>query len=427
MRYKDVGVDDVVNAPTRASAQPLSGESFFQPLSRLQKIMNIIMKKPYKSITTFAACCLVLIATYLTVGSMLPGNVAFADVCAIIQKAKTMVCTAKTNPSHPDLNTNMDIKIMSIAPGKIRQEIGSLQVMITDYSVGKTLTLNLQNKTAKIINIKGAPKSLQQIGFIQLGGFMLYDWFTSIKNISQNSDAEDLGLQTINGKEVKVFRIKTEDYSVTFWVEPKTGNPIKVECQIKIPDVTDKDSKGEKTMGVSMVLSNFQLDVPLDESLFSLTPPEGYNLQSETNLDFSNPGEKDMIEVLRRYANIENGVFPGSLTDLNILIKFPSEARRQIEKKIKTPVDKKATEKKLKDVFQEAMNVCCRMSLFLEQNKGWKYVGKGVKLGDAQTPIFWYVPKDAKQGRVIYGDLSVRDVPLDQMPPDPEPQKGNIK
>jgi hypothetical protein len=37
------------------------------------------------------------------------------------------------------------------------------------------------------------------------------------------------------------------------------------------------------------------------------------------------------------------------------------------------------------------------------------YAGKGVSLGAADTPIFWYRPKDSETYRVIYADLSVRE------------------
>ena len=37
------------------------------------------------------------------------------------------------------------------------------------------------------------------------------------------------------------------------------------------------------------------------------------------------------------------------------------------------------------------------------------YVGKGVSFGAADTPIFWYRPRDSKNYRVIYADLLVRD------------------
>ena len=57
------------------------------------------------------------------------------------------------------------------------------------------------------------------------------------------------------------------------------------------------------------------------------------------------------------------------------------------------------------------------------------YAGKGVSLGAADTPIFWYRPKDAKTYRVVYADLSVRDadtppsVPVAQPEPAPSSPK----
>jgi outer membrane lipoprotein-sorting protein len=404
---------DTLLQAASVSDQQLSVASYNQPLSQLQNIRNIVMKNPIKSITTFAACCLVLIAAYLIIGPLMHGSVAFAEVSAIIQKAKTMVCTAKTNLPWPGTTENMEMKIMSIGPGRIRQEIGQHQVMIMDYIAGKTLTLTPQNKIAVLLNVKGAPKSLQQ------------DWFANLKKISQNSDMEDLGLQTMDGKQVKGFRVKDENYPYTYWVDPKSGNPIKIEIQQKISDYLNTEGKGEITF--KMVMSDFQFDVPLDESLFSLTPPEGYKLQPEMNMDFSNASEKDVIEFLRRYTDMENGAFPDSLTDQSVIIKITLEPMRQIEKKIKTQADKKAMQQEMMKTVQEAGSICGRMSMFLGENKGWKYAGKGVKLGDAQTPIFWYVPKDSKQGRVIYGDLSVRDVPVDKMPPDPEVKKDANK
>ncbi|MBN2294136.1 MAG: hypothetical protein JXM70_17045 [Pirellulales bacterium] len=38
------------------------------------------------------------------------------------------------------------------------------------------------------------------------------------------------------------------------------------------------------------------------------------------------------------------------------------------------------------------------------------YAGKGVSFGTADTPIFWYRPKNAKKFRVIYADLSVKEL-----------------
>ena len=48
------------------------------------------------------------------------------------------------------------------------------------------------------------------------------------------------------------------------------------------------------------------------------------------------------------------------------------------------------------------------------------YAGKGVSLGAADKPIFWYRPKDAKKYRVIYADLSVKDMMPDDVKKLPE-------
>jgi outer membrane lipoprotein-sorting protein len=52
------------------------------------------------------------------------------------------------------------------------------------------------------------------------------------------------------------------------------------------------------------------------------------------------------------------------------------------------------------------------------------YAGKGVSLGAADKPIFWYRPKDAKKYRVIYADLSVRDADTPPNVPNAQPVPG---
>ncbi len=54
------------------------------------------------------------------------------------------------------------------------------------------------------------------------------------------------------------------------------------------------------------------------------------------------------------------------------------------------------------------------------------YAGKGVSLGAADTPIFWYRPKDAKKYRVIYADLSVREAETPPSVPDAQPEEDLI-
>ena len=52
----------------------------------------------------------------------------------------------------------------------------------------------------------------------------------------------------------------------------------------------------------------------------------------------------------------------------------------------------------------------------LKAENDWHYVGANVKLGDAKSPVCWYRPDDSKTYRVIYGDLSVKDVAPEDLP-----------
>jgi hypothetical protein len=436
---------DALLQAASVSDKQLSVASYNQPLSQLQKIRNIIMKYPFKSITTFTACCLILIAAYLIAGPLMHGSVAFAEVSAIIQKAKTMVCTGHMNlpelgPSDmskikmEDLGNgqmrvnlpatgNTKIKIMSLDNGRTRQETGS-QITICDWKAGKSLTLSPETKTAILTNMSGMPSMFQQ------------DWLASLKKMTQIPNAEDLGTKTMDSKEVKGFRIKADGMTFTLWADPKSGDPVTVETQQKIPDYTNLEIKdgnlktgGERNF--EMVLSNFQFDVPLDESLFSLIPPEGYKLQ-EMSMDWSGASERDVIEVLRRAADMDNGAFPDALRDQTLIMKMTMKMSFDMAKQaaMERAKEKNAKAELSPEILKKASetgNLMGRFVMFLNENEGWKYAGKGLKLGEANRPIFWYVPKDSKQGRVIYGDLNIKEVPIDQLPPDPDTKINDTK
>jgi outer membrane lipoprotein-sorting protein len=455
-----------LQAAVQASARSLTRCPDNRPLSQIQKIRNTVMKYPIRSLSIFAACGSALIAALLIISPQMKGNVAFAEVCAIIQRSQTMVCTGQMNVPMPGATDTTKVKIMSLEDGRLREEIGSQMVMIVDWPTGKMLTLSPGVKSAILISFKGMPKQPMQP--------MQQDFLAGLKKLTQSPNAEDLGLKTVDGKEVKGFRVKNENLTVTFWADPKSGDPITVEYQQEIPnfnkdiqhhldkeikempeslqkeiqqkqaDSLGKEGKGDKTM--IMVLSNFQFDVPLEDSLFSLTPPEGYQLQ-EMSMDWSGSSEKDVIEVLRRAADMDNGQFPDSITSQKLILKLSLKStmkwsfemgKQAAQAAVQAAKDKAAGKEpqnasapmvppEMLKEQSEMGSLIGRMTTFLSENGGWKYAGKGVKIGDAQTPIFWYIPKAAKQGRVIYGDLSVKDVPLDQLPPNPEAKKSDSK
>jgi hypothetical protein len=179
--------------------------------------------------------------------------------------------------------------------------------------------------------------------------------------------------------------------------------------------------------------------------------------------------EKDLIEMFREYSKLCDGAFPDSLDQqttstivykkANIQIQIQSiweqlapgkgkpneEQRHKLEELVLKMIEGKLNEEQMKKIGEQMQKVIetqgqkppevgeaqaqetkeFRQAQFSElqqrvqrglnfanglpANADAHYVGKGVSFGEADTPIFWYRPKDSKKYRVIYADLSVRD------------------
>ncbi len=59
----------------------------------------------------------------------------------------------------------------------------------------------------------------------------------------------------------------------------------------------------------------------------------------------------------------------------------------------------------------------CFSFVWGQADSGWCYVGEGVKLGDADKPVCWWRAEGSTTVyRMIYGDLSIRDVDAADLP-----------
>ena len=54
--------------------------------------------------------------------------------------------------------------------------------------------------------------------------------------------------------------------------------------------------------------------------------------------------------------------------------------------------------------------------MMMKPESDWHYAGKGVKLGEANKAVFWYKPEGSDTYKVIYGDLSVKEVSAENLP-----------
>ena len=121
-------------------------------------------------------------------------------------------------------------------------------------------------------------------------------------------------------------------------------------------------------------------------------------------IDVSPTEEKDLIGTFREYCKLSGGPFP-DLLDMGSLYQMVmmKNVLRVIAEKPSAKQQQEMAEAQVK--LQRGL----MFAVQLPKEADSHYAGKGVSLGAADKPIFWYRPKDAKKYRVIYADLSVRD------------------
>jgi outer membrane lipoprotein-sorting protein len=358
-----------------------------------------IMRSPVSRV----AAATVLVIAVMGVGLWFHAGgatLAFADFIKPIRDAKTakfkMEIQVEGQPPQ-ELNATF------LAPDHIRQDMAGGIANIVDFNIGKIVSLDPKNKRMTVINLANAPKDKMPMDiFSQLRSQLIEAEKTP------DANRESLGEKQIDGRRAIGYRIKSPAQVLTIWGDPRTALPIRVESQ------TDLIPKTRTTW------TDFQFDLPVDESLFSLQPPPGYTVV-DTPVDVSPSTESDLTAALRQYAEMTGGEFPKAFDTPSTMV-FVEKLMTNLG--IKKGQDPEPRQQKEMMTALFKLNRGLMFALQLPPKTDAHYAGKGVKLGAADKPIFWYRPKDAKRYRVICADLSVRDADTPPKAPNSQPLQG---
>ena len=310
-------------------------------------------------------------------------GVAWADVVRPILTAHTVAFNARSLEGE-----NLPIaRIMSMGTQRVRSEILSADVQVIaiyDYDTSQMLTLNPKQKIAVIIDIKGLPEKPEN--FVEIMRGMI----TELQD-DPNVSIESLGENEIDGRMTQGFRAADpEGNELMIWADSQTSVPIRMEL---------------KWRQAHYEFTDFEFDEVLDESLFSMDIPEGYSTMPKAMLSLTG-AEQDLVEALRQWAeSILEGVFPKDFSSQAFMDDMP-KVRKRIAQAKKEGTDEGPW--KMMRGFMFYKN--------LKPENDWHYVGKDVKFGDAESPVCWYRPTDSETYRVIYGDLSIKDVAPENLP-----------
>ena len=344
------------------------------------KLRRIIMKS---KITRMAAAAAIIFAVLIGIHSITGGTVTFAQVIEPILNARTVVYDFIIG----DEENNPVIMHEIVVGSRIKRTISNLPGMtqIIDMETGKMLALNDGDKTATYVNIKGMLQERTR-GYIEFVRKVLME-------LKDSNDVKELGEQVIDGRKAIGFSGRgNNNQELKIWADPKTAVPIRVELRLgQLP----------------AVFKNFKFDEPIEDSQVSMDVPEGYTLD-EAEIDFTKGTEEDFVESLRVWAEVLlDGKFPEVVGTEQYMKQMPLLGEKLVQSGLSADEAGKVAMKLPRGMF---------FLQLLETDGKYHYAGKGVKLGEADKAIFWYRPEGSESYRVIYGDLSVKEVSEENLP-----------
>jgi hypothetical protein len=340
----------------------------------------------------------VIIGINEVIGPVSVTRPAFADIVRPLLTARTATFKVAIKEQGKPAQTGEG---MFMEPGHVRYEFPQLMTVIASLQQGRQMTLLHRQKKATVVPVVTVTLSGQHTTSANIFETIR----KHIQKAKENADdsVQFLGKAEIDQRTVVGYRIKQPLVDLRVWADSKTLLPVRTESLIKHKQMT-------------WVMTNFAFDVELDRSLFALKVPwdQGYTFHTMP-IKPSEIAEQELIEAFAIWAEVMDGRFP-----LALKMQAVTEFERTCEKKMlaKLGGDHRRTDHQQDELF-EMFEKLSRGFTFVNElpaESQWQYFGKDVTFGDGDTAVFWYRPRDRDIYRVIYGDLSVRELAADELP-----------
>lgn len=363
-------------------------------------LWRTIMKSTF---TKISAAAVIIIATLIGIHQFGGYAPAFAEIAEPLLTARTATCKVTIN-----LKGEAPIirEYMFMEPGHWRQVMSSGVIRIRHG--GQRMDLFPSEKKAIIYEMTNIPEDKRRHE----------NWFEKIRDcLRQAQENEDesvrfLGKQKINGAKAYGYRIvnKPGMADMTVWADAQTLLPTWIEYSL-----AGSIFKVEGTIIYSDIVFNEELD----ESLFSIQVPEGYESQTMQYeyQPFRRPGEEDLVQALSLWSDNTGGRFPSEL-NMNAAVELIQLIREKLGLKFEKGKAQDISNPKLHEFYRIRRQIQRGIGFvqYLPSESDWHYAGKDVKFGEAEKPICWYRPEGSETYRVIYGDLSIKDVAPENLP-----------
>jgi len=186
------------------------------------------------------------------------GSIAFGDVQEEMRKHETVTCTLTRYLKGKQPETS---RMMALGANVARVERPDGRVVITDFKRQKILEIMPAKKKAVVLQGLALPEM---------------DLYNAVRNVQKDA-TKRLPERDMDGKRAIGFVVPLGgngplgSLDTEVWVDVETRLPIRMESSSRGQD-------GERVM--HQVVSDLVFDSQIDESLFSLTPPPGYTVET---------------------------------------------------------------------------------------------------------------------------------------------------
>jgi outer membrane lipoprotein-sorting protein len=290
-----------------------------QSVSMTPNIWRIIMQSKIFKMTIAAVILLVVILGINYLGTPIDGaSTAFAAAMDSIKKARTFSCIESFEVSYKDGEKEgtylFKQKWMFKEPDLERHEALTSpweefkgEITICDYSKRQKLDIKPFDKTAMLYDSSHDYNVDNKTGELQLTQLD-----TSLRNHLLELSIgtfSDMGNVELDDKSVLELQSEKNGRVTTVWIDPNTNYPVQIE------------HKWSNQKRSPVLYTSIQIDTELDDELFSLEPPEGYELSIFSGawpIDKSKLGAKIMHlgMLCLVYANQHDDQFPDNFEDL---------------------------------------------------------------------------------------------------------------
>jgi outer membrane lipoprotein-sorting protein len=335
---------------------------------------------------------------------------AFARMLEQVASARTVVF--KSSVEVGDSRPGMHGTTMVLEPDWVRGEVVE----------GDNTYIHIQNlKQHKWLTLIPATKKARLVSADEDSGVPTNNFVDQIREVRESS-ARFLGKEEIDDKETLKYHCDHPSGHYLMWIDPHSDLPVKV--------VMSEAKEGQKSH-VTITLSEFQWNTPLDESLFTLDLPAGYEFEEQRRIE-SVLDPKNFIRTLKAYVRLNNNEFPDEFNALTpgSIIQFLDDPTLPEDQRMANYRRKLAYAMELENLSDEEFRkqgseigrMMAQGAVFLQvlpQTHEWHYIGGGVKLGDTDKIVAWWAPKEGNGSRaatVLYGDLHTETKPASGLP-----------